>query len=79
MRVKKPRFVITFASTTDAMAMESASKRLGLPGRLIPVPRDISASCGLSYMCEVEEAETLKAAIEQENLQTEGFYTILMY
>jgi len=79
MRTKTPKFVITFASTTDAMAMESASRRLGLPGRLIPVPRDISASCGLSYMCEVEEAETVKTAIQEENLQTEGFFTILMY
>lgn len=38
--------VVTFHTTTDAMAMEKACKEAGAPGRLIPVPREISAGCG---------------------------------
>ena len=39
MRKKEERFVVTFATTTGAMAMERACQAAGLPGRLIPVPR----------------------------------------
>ena len=38
MRKKEERFVVTFATTTGAMAMERACQAAGLPGRLIPVP-----------------------------------------
>ena len=39
MREKRERFVVTFATTTGAMAMERACRDAGLPGRLIPVLR----------------------------------------
>ena len=38
MRKKEERFVVTFATTTGAMAMERACQAAGRPGRLIPVP-----------------------------------------
>ena len=40
MRLKKPRLIVTFHTTTAAMGMEIACSRAGLPGRLIPVPRE---------------------------------------
>ena len=43
MRKKELKLVVTFHTTTDAMAMEKACKEAGAPGRLIPVPREISA------------------------------------
>ena len=49
MREKKPALIITFSTTTDAMGMEQFCGRNGLPGRLIPVPREISAGCGLAW------------------------------
>lgn len=39
MRKKELKLVVTFHTTTDAMAMEKACKEAGAPGRLIPVPR----------------------------------------
>ena len=38
MREKKLWLIITFHTTTAAMAMESLCTEKGLPGRLIPVP-----------------------------------------
>ena len=49
MREKQERFVVTFATTTGAMAMERACRDAGLPGRLIPVPRSITAGCGMCW------------------------------
>ena len=60
MREKKPALIITFSTTTDAMGMEQFCGQNGLPDRLIPVPREISAGCGLAWKAPVEsEAELL--------------------
>ncbi len=64
------RLVITFRSTTQAMAFERTCREKQLPGRLIPVPRSISASCGLCWMCGVEDEEAITKAVEAEGLRT---------
>ena len=53
MREKKLWLIITFHTTTAAMAMESLCTEKGLPGRLIPVPREITAGCGMSWRAPV--------------------------
>ena len=55
MRQKKPTLIITFATTTQAMAMEKFCMEHNLPGRIIPVPREITAGCGLSWKAKPEE------------------------
>ncbi len=66
MRKKEPRLIFAFHTTADAMATESLCKEKGLPGRLVPVPREISAGCGIAWAAppEAEEAiaEAMKAA-----------------
>ena len=42
MRKKVMKLVVTFHTTSDAMAMEKVCKERNVPGRLIPVPRAIS-------------------------------------
>ena len=63
MLKKKPTLIITFATTTQAMAMEQFCARQGLPGRLIPVPREITAGCGLSWKAEPGDKERLLEAM----------------
>ena len=45
---KTEKLVITFYTTTAAMAMERLCKDCGADGRIIPVPGSISADCGLA-------------------------------
>ena len=45
MKKREKKIVITFHTTTDAMAMERYCKKRKEPGRLIPVPGTISAVC----------------------------------
>ena len=60
MREKKPALIITFPSTAAAMEAESFCLEQGLPGRIIPVPREITAGCGLAWRAPPEaEAEAL--------------------
>ena len=73
MRKKELRLVVTFHTTADAMAMEKACKEYQVPGRIIPVPRAISAGCGLSWCAALEEREQIvemmrKAGIEEEEM-----------
>ena len=69
MLKKKPALIITFATTTQAMAVESFCARENLPGRLIPVPRQITAGCGLSWKALPQEQELLLSAMEKGGLK----------
>ena len=78
MREKKERFVVTFATTTGAMAMERACRAAGLPGRLIPVPRSITAGCGMCWSAPPDAREDLEALVVREKLDVDGLYAVLL-
>ena len=59
MRKKVMKLVVTFHTTSDAMAMEKICKERSVPGRLIPVPRAISAGCGLSWCADLTDREQI--------------------
>ena len=73
MRKKELKLVVTFHTTADAMAMEKACKEYQVPGRIIPVPRAISAGCGLSWCADLGDREQIvdmmrKAGIEEDEM-----------
>ena len=76
MLKKKPTLIITFATTTQAMAMEKFCMEQKLPGRLIPVPREITAGCGLSWKAAPEDQEMLLSALSAAGLQWEAYYIL---
>lgn len=78
MREKKLWLIITFHTTTAAMAMESLCAEKGLPGRLIPVPREITAGCGMSWRAPVENKAELIEAAAQAGLEIGGTYEIVI-
>ena len=78
MREKQERFVVTFATTTGAMAMERACRAAGLPGRLIPVPRSITAGGGMCWSAPPEAQAELEDLVVREKLDVDGLYTVLL-
>ena len=66
---QEKRLIITFRCTTDAIAMEKSCKATGAPGRLIPVPREVTAGCGLSFSAPIEEKEQIYNLIQQLQYQ----------
>lgn len=56
MRAKEACYVISFHTTADAIAFEKKAGETGFPGRLIPLPRAISAGCGMSWKLTKKEA-----------------------
>jgi len=63
MREKKPALVVTFDTTTAAMEAERCCQDHGLPGRIIPVPREITAGCGLAWKAPPEAEAQLRDAL----------------
>ena len=78
MREKIFRLVIAFDTTEAAIAMEKLCAEQGLPGRLIPVPRAITANCGLAWSAPPEERERILSAAAASGLRTAGAYTMLL-
>ena len=79
MREKTLRVVVTFATTSDAMAMEEASLEHGIPGRIIPVPSEIDAGCGVAWAVEAANRSILEAGLSDHELAYEGIYEVMMY
>lgn len=74
MRKRELKLIVTFHTTADAMAMEKACKKQEVSGRLIPVPREISAGCGMAWCAPLEEEEKLKAVMSQTGIREEDFH-----
>lgn len=70
------RLILTFPTTTEAILMERTCRRQALPGRLIPVPRSISASCGMAWCAPPEARPLLEQAVEAESINAEGWYYV---
>ena len=78
MREKRLYLVITFHTTSAAMAMEAMCAEKGLPGRLIPVPREITAGCGMAFRAETEQEQSLLDAAKAADIQVDGVYKLVI-
>jgi len=78
MREKRLYLIITFHTTSAAMAMEALCAEKGLPGRLIPVPREITAGCGMAFRAEVEQEQSLLDAAKDAGIQVDGVYKLVI-
>ena len=74
MLQKKPCVVVTFDATAAAMAAEKYCLANGVAGRLIPVPREITASCGLAWKTAPEQEEA--AARRSAGIEYSGVHRI---
>ena len=78
MRQREEKCIVTFRTTTGAMAMERACKEKGVPGRLIPVPRTITADCGMCWAAPKEARTVVEELVMEQHLDVDGIYAILI-
>ena len=74
--IKKLACVIVFDSATAAMEAESYLPARGLPGRIIPIPEQISAGCGLSWKAEPEDKDRIVKALDEAGIKYAGVYVL---
>ena len=75
-RVRVPSLVVSFPTTAAAMACEECCARRGLPGRMIPVPGEISAGCGLAWKAAPELRDELAAALAVDGVAVEAMAVV---
>ncbi len=78
MRSKELKLLITFSTTTGAMAMEDAARKKGFPGRLIPLPEVVRAGCGLAWMAPPEYGSQAEAFLTRHGLSYESICHITL-
>ena len=69
MRQSREFLVITFSETADAMAAEKLFRELAFPGRIIPIPRQLSAGCGLSWRTETDRREQAESILLRSGIR----------
>ncbi|MEA4964829.1 MAG: DUF3343 domain-containing protein [Oscillospiraceae bacterium] len=70
--------VLTFQTTTAALAMEALCARQGLSGRLIPVPVAVTAGCGMAWCAPVSCRTDLERAAAAARVSVAGVYELLL-
>ncbi|NLM06947.1 MAG: DUF3343 domain-containing protein [Tissierellia bacterium] len=68
-------YILTFDSTSNAIQAEAAFKKAEIPQKTIPVPREISSSCGLAIRFMPEDKDRVyKELIEGEKISISTIY-----
>jgi hypothetical protein len=65
--------IITFHTTYDTMNLNEHFNKAAIKGRLIPVPRSLSSSCGIAWQGNIDDEEIIKKQIDKDNLEIESF------
>lgn len=78
MREKHPALIVTFPTTSAAMAAEQFCLARGIPGRLIPVPREITAGCGLAWKAPPEAEGQMTGALGEAGLVWSDMRVLLL-
>ena len=75
---KEMKLVITFHTTTEAMTMEQVCKAAGADGRIIPVPRSITAGCGLAWCASPDSEAALVALMNDKGVRYQVIHNCLV-
>lgn len=68
--------VITFPTSQAAAAAEAQVKTAGYACRLIPMPEQISAGCGLVLQVSVEQTLDIQKQLRDRQISLEGSYEV---
>ncbi|ADL08702.1 DUF3343 domain-containing protein [Thermosediminibacter oceani] len=74
MTEKYPFFMITFPSVHHALRFESRMKGSGTSFQLVPVPREISSSCGVAAKVTATSERALIDTVEKVGVEYDSIY-----
>mgnify|MGYP002527686733 CR=1 FL=1 len=78
IRKKEPKVIITFHTTAGAIELERSCKAEKIPGRIIPVPRELSAGCGLAWCAPLEDREKIAAVMKETGIEEEAMHECMV-
>ena len=62
---------VTFYTTAEAIATEEACKSRNIEGKLVPVPRVLSAGCGISWKGNSKDKDITEQALKEDDIEWE--------
>lgn len=68
--------LITFDSTHSAIRAEKELLSMDIKVKVIPVPTEITASCGLSIKINLDDLCKARKILLKEKIQVSGYYHI---
>ena len=68
--------VISFESANFAMQTEAYLKNLGIKIQIMPTPREITLSCGLSIKTSVDNLNKIHELVDKEIIRIKGLYVL---
>ncbi|ADO76288.1 DUF3343 domain-containing protein [Halanaerobium praevalens] len=68
--------IFTFYSTHLALEFENVLKANQIDVNIIPVPRQISSSCGLSGKIKLQDLEQVKKLAAENKIEYEDIYQV---
>jgi hypothetical protein len=75
--MKEKYIITTFHSTHSALKFEDLLKKNNLTIKIIPVPRQISASCGLAGRALSKDFETILDLVKETSTDIEEIYELI--
>lgn len=68
--------VITFESVGEAMLFEKKMKNSNISLKLIPAPREVSASCGIAAKVDCHLKDEILSICDKLKIEFENFYEL---
>lgn len=66
---KKAYLYVTFNNTMDSITAEKLFKANEVPGRLVLIPRELSAGCGMAWRSEIESQSLIEDLAKNNDLK----------
>lgn len=76
MLKKEKKIVVTFYTSSEAMALEKVCKKNSIKGELISAPREITSDCGISYAAEISEKVNIEKLLKDNKIDFDSIYEI---
>lgn len=74
--MKEIFYIVAFDSTHHAISMEQALENTKKEVMIIPTPREIAASCGLSLRVREEDIPFLKEQLKEKKVSYHGIFRV---
>ena len=72
-------YFLTFKSTHDVLKFDKEISKEGFKTTIMPVPRDISHSCGLAIRLQGEDLISIGKFAKDKDLKTESLYKVTIH
>lgn len=63
--------MVAFPTTTEAMHLQAVASDAGLTGRLVPIPRQLSAGCGLAWSEPAASFDQVRRTLDEHSIAYE--------